>query len=132
LSSNQSAATRTRSHGHSRERGDTAPRGGSYEAYVRHVDHFGAECVLETARHDLEPIELANLKGYIDAKERTHRRHNGAWEEQRDIRRSCEHCGLDLPRDASEQTRYHARCRSTAKKRRQRERRGEGLVPPVR
>jgi hypothetical protein len=69
------------------------------DEYRRHVDLFGAECVLETASEDLDRKDLGELTGYIDHLERTARFRNGRWQETRPIapRRCLCDCGLDLP-----------------------------------
>jgi hypothetical protein len=78
------------------------------DEYIRHVDLFGSECVLETVADDLSRYELGQLKAYIESKERTHRFRGGRWEERRAARpRPCDACGLDLPLGIRENKRYH-------------------------
>ena len=91
------------------------------ESYLRHAELFGPELVLETAAGDLTSRELAQLQAFIESRERTHRWRNGRWEErpERALRR-CAHCGLDLPRAARANQRYHGHCKSTAASRRAR------------
>lgn len=78
------------------------------DEYVRHVELFGPDCVLETAAGDLNRAELGSIKAFIESKQRTHRFRLGRWEETRSPRpRQCEGCGLDLPIDAKAHRRFH-------------------------
>jgi hypothetical protein len=90
--------------------------------YRRHAELYGPELVVETAAHELDERELAELRCYVMHLERTKRWHKGRWHERRASARPCESCGLDLPASASSRMRLHAHCRGALKKRRQRER----------
>src|ERR1700730_3142636 len=90
--------------------------------YRRHAERYGPELVVETAAHDLEERELAELRSYVQHLERTKRWHRGRWHDTRVSGRPCESCGLDLPANASPRMRLHAHCRGRLKKCRQRER----------
>ena len=86
-----------------------------FHGYIRHAELFGAECVLETAREDLTRGDLGELKAFIDSKERTHRFKDGHWQERRSTTpRACEQCGLDLPRAARANMRFHGHCADSA------------------
>jgi hypothetical protein len=69
--------------------------------YRRHAELYGPELVVETAAHDLDERELAELRSYVGHLERTKRWHKGSWHERRAGGRPCENCGLDLPANAS-------------------------------
>jgi hypothetical protein len=87
--------------------------------YVRHVEQYGSECVLQTARDDLGLGELGELKAFIDSMERTYRFRGGNWEDRREAKpRSCEQCGLDLPRGSRTTRRRHDHCKGTARRQR--------------
>jgi hypothetical protein len=90
--------------------------------YRRHAELFGTELVIETAVHDLQERELADLRAYLKHLEATKRFHRGRWHDRRIAARACEECGLDLPANASSRMRFHAHCRARLKKRRQRQR----------
>jgi hypothetical protein len=78
---------------------------------IRHVELFGPECAVETAARYLSAHDLAELRAFIAHKERTHRFKHGRWEQRPErARRTCEHCGLDLPVDARAGTRFHRHC----------------------
>ena len=47
--------------------------------YQRHLELYGSECLLETARQDLDDRELGQLKALIDSTERISRRHGDRW-----------------------------------------------------
>jgi hypothetical protein len=90
-------------------------------AYIRHAELYGPERVLETAGADpdVSRTGLGELKGYLDSRLRLERWYHGRWVERREKeRRPCAFCGLDLPRDANANTRYHGHCRQTAQRRR--------------
>jgi hypothetical protein len=98
-------------------------RSDDLQSYIRHVDLFGPDCVLETAAADgLANSDLTELRGYIAHRERTQfwfvgrDEHQGGWWKDRRGRkpRACEHCGLDLPVDARRNMRFHPHCRSAA------------------
>jgi hypothetical protein len=93
------------------------------QEYVKQVDTFGPDCIVETAEQEGLPGRgLAELRAYIAYRERTQfwlvgrDGHQGGWWKDRPNRkaRSCEHCGLDLPPGARANQRYHGHCRSKA------------------
>lgn len=90
------------------------------DAYRKHAEAFGPECVIETAAHDLTDADLGELVAFIDSKQRAFRWKGDRWQERRQPVRTCEFCHRELPPTASPRVRYHRYCRSTAKKRRQR------------
>ena len=84
-------------------------------AYIAHAERFGPECVLETAARELDTPDLAQLKGFVDAKERVYRYHGGSWVPKRvQGRVVCDWCQLDLPPGVKKSTKYHAHCRKAA------------------
>lgn len=99
-----------------------ATRTPALDDYRRHAELYGPELVVETAPHDVDERELAELRSYVKHLDRTKRWHKGSWHDRRATRRPCESCGLDLPSSASSRMRLHAHCRGRLKKRRQRER----------
>lgn len=82
--------------------------------YQRHADHYGPECVLETAAHDLSEHELGELAAHIKSLERVSTFKRGHWVERRQRFRACEECGRDLPATASSLMRRHSHCKSRA------------------
>src|SRR5690349_10711574 len=85
--------------------------------YRRHAELYGAELVVETACHDLDERELGELRSYVRHLERTKRWHRGRWNDRPATGRTCEECGLDLPRTARSDMRRHAHCRVRASRR---------------
>lgn len=99
----------------------------SLAQFVRRVDLFGPECVMQTARElgDLTPRELQELGGYIAHRERVGTWTRGEWVPKRSVLqpRACEGCGLDLPVNATARRQFHdAACRMRAARGRVRER----------
>ncbi len=90
--------------------------------YQRHLELWGSECLLETAAHDLDEKELGQLKALIDSTERISRRHGGKWVHRGQEVRTCETCGLDLPKDASSRMKRHKHCAKRAARQRRKER----------
>ena len=94
--------------------------------YIKRVDLYGPECVLDTARElqHLTPTELKELAGYIQHKERIARWHRGEWVPRPNVARprACLHCGLDLPVDARANRLQHPHCARTAQTQRHRAR----------
>jgi hypothetical protein len=90
--------------------------------YQRHLELYGSEYLLETAAGDLDNKELGQLKALIDSTERTSRRHGGRWVHRGQEVRTCETCGLDLPKDAGSQMKRHRHCAKRAARQRRKER----------
>jgi hypothetical protein len=90
--------------------------------YRRHAELYGPELIIETAAHDLDERDLAELRSYVRHLERTKRWKDGHWRERRHISRPCEECGLDLPQGASTRMRRHPSCASRASSRAHRQR----------
>ncbi len=88
-------------------------------AYLRHLQLYGPECIIETAAGDLAAAELGELKATVDSMERVYQFKSGDWEPIRIIpARTCVECGLDLPRNASSRMKRHPHCKSRASRRR--------------
>src|SRR5262249_12288025 len=83
------------------------------QQYQTHLEKFGPECLLETAATELGRDDLGQLKALVESYERTYRWQPGrGWVHRGQEVRQCEHCGLDLPKNAHKLTRYHGYCRS--------------------
>jgi hypothetical protein len=95
--------------------------------FIRHVERYGPECVLEVAAENLSDTDVGELRGFIGWKERTQRFKRGQWTERNQQQaRACESCGLDLPPGGRSNQRYHRHCRSAESRRRSRARQAAG------
>ena len=90
--------------------------------YQRHLELYGSECLLETAAGDLDDRDLGQLKALIDSTERISRRHGARWVHRGQEVRTCETCGLDLPKDAGPQMKRHKHCAKRAARERRKAR----------
>lgn len=86
--------------------------------YIHHAEQWGPECILETARSDLDERDLGELVAWLDWQSRAHRWRDGRWQSRRAVVTACEECGCDLPVGSRAGTRFHAACRSRAQRRR--------------
>lgn len=103
----------------------TDPRRGSLAEYIRHLELFGPECIIETAARDLSSAELAELQGMVDFQTRNHVWRRGSWIPRRTVVRSCVGCGCEIPRTRSSRASYHSdSCRRRFEKARERSRAG--------
>jgi hypothetical protein len=85
--------------------------------YRRHAELYGPELIVETAAHDLDEHELAELRDYVRHLQRTKRWDRRRWYDRRPTGRPCDECGLDLPQGARSDMRRHAHCRVRASRR---------------
>ena len=77
--------------------------------YRLQAEPYGPELVLETATHDVDERELAELRSCVGHMERTKRSHLGRWQDTRATGgRPCEERGLDLPHRARSDLKRHA------------------------
>jgi hypothetical protein len=107
----------------------TEPR--DLQAFIRHVDQFGPDGAVETAAQEgLPGREVAELQAYVNYREATMAwyiappgKSGGEWRDRRGRKvRPSELCGLDLPRGARANQRFHSHCRSKAARERAAER----------
>jgi hypothetical protein len=91
------------------------------DQYLRHLERYGPECIMDTAARDPEMAreDLGVLKGQLDFWARTHRWKAGRWEPRRTDAtiRSCEHCKRDIPRQRGSRARFCSdACRNRARR----------------
>jgi hypothetical protein len=92
----------------------------SVERYLRHLERFGPECLLQTAAgdDDLARKDLIQLKAVVESRERVDVFKRGSWQPRKErAPRLCDHCGLELPPGSIRSRRFHEHCRSARYKR---------------
>jgi hypothetical protein len=89
--------------------------------YIRRIELFGTECVMQVAAKHLSEGDVGALKAHIAFWERNYT-WRGEWVAKRQASaRSCRGCDLDIPRSRGSRARFHSDgCATRARKARQR------------